>query len=211
MANSTAKKTNTRRNTRTAAAKSTPTTSAKKEAQKNVDVGVRVAAPASEAHDTRSNTTVPISAKDVDMTQYITVKNGFQGKLVYKSAHTGETFIWDSFGDEQEMELRELKNAKNSNTAFFENNWFMFDDDDMWVVDFLGVNKYYDNAVSIDHFDDIFEMSPDDIRETVSKLSLGQKRSLAYRARQFVQDNMIDSRAVTSALEESLGIEITEK
>ena len=54
----------------------------------------------------------PVIPKEIDPSQYVTVKNGFQGRLVYRSSRTGETFIWDGFGSEQEMELRELKNVR---------------------------------------------------------------------------------------------------
>ena len=66
--------------------------------------------------------------KELDPNMYVTVKNGFNGTLVYKSKKTGERFIWNAFGDEQEMELSELKSARNSSKAFFVNNWFLFDD-----------------------------------------------------------------------------------
>lgn len=100
-------------------------------------------------------TVKPIVPKDIDPEQYVTVRNGFQGRLVYVSKHTGERFVWDQFGAEQEMELRELKNAKNSYKKFFENNWFMFDED--WIVDYLGVQRFYRNAVRIEDFDEIFQ------------------------------------------------------
>ena len=150
-------------------------------------------------------------AKDIDLSQFIPVYNGFQGKLVYISPRTKEVFKWDSFGDVQEIELRELKNAKSASKAFFVNNWFMFDEDDAWVIDYLGMNKFYKHAISIDHFDDIFTKTPKEIREPVSQLSAGQKRSVAYRARQLIKNNEIDSIKAISALEESLGEELIEK
>ena len=42
---------------------------------------------------------------ELDPSMYVTVKNGFNGTLVYKSKKTGERFIWDAFGDEQDIEL----------------------------------------------------------------------------------------------------------
>lgn len=151
------------------------------------------------------------SFKDVDMGQYITVKNGFHGTLVYKSSRTGETFIWDSFGDEQDMELIELKNAKNSNKAFFINNWFMFDDENAWVIDFLGLNKFYENSIGLDGLEEVFTMPPEKVHEIVSKMSDGQKRSLAYRAKELASRNAIDSISVLQVLEEDLGISLIEK
>ena len=148
-------------------------------------------------------------AKKVDLHQYVSVRNGFQGKLVYVSKRTGEKFVWSDYGDEQEMELLELKNAKNSNKAFFQNNWFMFDEE--WIPEFLGVKQFYRYALPIDHFDELFEMSPEEVKERVSLLSKGQKRSVAYRARMLIAEGGIDSMRVISALENALGIELTEK
>lgn len=152
-----------------------------------------------------------IIPKDIDPTQYITVRNGFQGQLVYKSQRSGELFTWEGFGDEQDIELRELRSMKNSSKTFFINNWFMFNDDDDWVIDYLGVRQYYKNALKIDNFDDIFTKKPTELKAIISKLSDGQKRSVAYRASQLIVDQQIDSLSVISTLEEALGIELIEK
>ncbi len=171
-----------------------------KNAKKSSTSSVKVEAPTA---------SMPIKAKDVDIHQYVTVRNGFQGKLVYRSSRTGELFSWDEFGSEQEMELKELKDAKNSNKKMFINNWFMFDED--WIVDYLGMSKYYKNAVSVEDFDLIFTKSPSEIKKIVSGMSDGQKKSVSYRARQLIRDKEIDSLKSISALEEVLGVELTEK
>lgn len=153
--------------------------------------------------------TKPIIAKDIDVHQYVTVRNGFQGKLVYVSQKTGEHFVWDGFGTEQEMELLELRNAKNSAKKFFQNNWFMFDED--WIVDYLGLKQYYKHAVKIEDFDKIFEMSPTEIKKIVGSLSAGQKKSVAYRARMLIAEGKIDSNKAINALEDALGVELIER
>ena len=159
-----------------------------------------------------SATSKRIIAKDINPNQYITVRNGFQGKLVYVSKKTGETFEWDGFGEEQEMELRELRAAKNSyNRAFFTNNWFMFNSEDDWVIDYLGVRQYYKNAIGIDDFDSLFEMSPTELKKTISGLSEGQKKSVEYRAKVLIGERKIDSLKVISTLEDALNVELVEK
>lgn len=151
----------------------------------------------------------PLVAKDIDVHQYVTVRNGFQGKLVYVSSKTGEHFVWDGFGTEQEMELLELRNAKNSAKKFFQNNWFMFDED--WIVDYLGLKHFYKHAIKIEDFDKIFEMSPAEIKNTVTALSDGQKKSVAYRAKMLIAEGEIDSNKAINALEEALGVELIER
>lgn len=151
----------------------------------------------------------PIVPKDIDPNQYVTVRNGFQGQLVYQSKRTGETFIWSNFGDEQEIELRELKNAKNSSKKFFENNWFMFDEP--WIIDYLGVRQFYKNALPIDSFDDVFTKKPAELKKIIASLSDGQKRSLAYRANELIHEKKLDSLSVIEVLEDSLHIQLIEK
>lgn len=150
-----------------------------------------------------------IVVKDIDPTQYVTVRNGFQGKLVYESPRTGETFVWEEFGSEQEMELRELKNAKNTRKKFFISNWFMFDED--WVIDYLGVKQYYKHALKIDEFDDIFTYPLEKLKKTLALLSEGQKKSVVYRAKLLISEGSIDSLKAIATIEEALGVDLTEK
>ena len=147
--------------------------------------------------------------KNLDPNMIVTVKNGFQGSLVYISSRTNEKFVWEQFGDEQDMDLQELKNARNSSKGFFENNWFLIDDPE--VIEYLGVEKYYENALRYDDFDNIFTLSPDEIKYRISLLSRGQKRSVAYRAKQLIAEQKIDSIRVINTLEDSLSTELIER
>ena len=170
-------------------------------------------ATGSAAKTKAAETTEPkkIVPKDVDPNELITVYNGFQGKLVYISPRTKETFRWDSFGDTQEIEIKELRNAKSSAKKFFINNWFMFAEEDAWVTEYLGVGQYYRFALTLDGFDELFTKSPTEIEKTINKLSSGQKKSLAYRARRLIAEGEIDSNKAIAALEKSLGVELDER
>lgn len=154
---------------------------------------------------------VKIVPKEIDVHQTITVHNGFQGKLIYVSKRTGDVYEWMEFGDEQEIELGELRNAKNGNREFFVNNWFLFDAEYEWVIDYLGVQHYYKNAIKLDEFDDLFTKPADEIEAIIEKLSDGQKTSVGYRARQLLVDGGIDSLSVISVLEKGLGVELIER
>lgn len=158
-----------------------------------------------QANDTKD---VFIAKPVIDPHSTVMVINGFNGKLVYNSRKTGERYVWDQFGDEQEMEIQELKNAKSADKAYFSQNWFLFNDTE--IIDYLGVGMYYKNALRYEDFDELFEMSPAELAERCSKLSQGQKKSVAYRAAQLVNSGEIDSRRRIAALEESLGVELIE-
>lgn len=145
----------------------------------------------------------------LDPAMIVPVRNGFQGKLIYISRKTGEKFEWEEFGYEQDMELQELKAARNASKLYFENNWFLIDDPE--VLEYLGVTQYYKYALSYNNFDDLFEMSAAEIKERVSKLSRGQRSSVVYRAKQLIADGVIESLKVITALEEALAVELLER
>lgn len=151
----------------------------------------------------------PLVPKDVDPNQIVTVRNGFQGRLVYKSKKTGERFVWDSFGSEQDMEIGELRSARNSNKKYFINNWFMFDEP--WIVDYIGMGQYYKFAVSIQDFDKLFSKSPAELEKVIAKMSDGQKKSTAYRAKQLIAEGGIDSNKTITTLEKCLDTELIER
>lgn len=147
--------------------------------------------------------------KNLDPNTIITVRNGFHGVLVYESKKTHEIFKWEEFGAEQDMDLQELKNAKNSAKDFYINNWFLIDDPE--VLEYLGVTQYYKYALKFANFDDLFSKTPEEIMDVVPKLSKGQQKSVAYRAKQLIADGEIDSIKVITALEECLSIDLIEK
>ena len=87
----------------------------------------------------------------------------------------------------------------------------MFDEEFEWVIGYLGLNQYYKNALPIDGFDNLFKRSPSDIEKAIAKLSIGQKKSVGYRAKQLIADGEIDSNKAIAALEKALGIELIER
>ena len=147
--------------------------------------------------------------KAFDPNQIITVRSGFQGRLVYRSKKTGERFIWDTFGSDQDMELSELKSARSSGKKYFINNWFMFDDPE--IIEHLGMTQYYKFALNINNFDELFRKNPTEIESAIGKISVGQKKSVAYRAKQLINNGEIDSNKVIATLERSLGVELVER
>lgn len=179
--------------------------------RKTTTTSKKAAAPAPEADVPEKIPEKPIVAKEVDIHEYITVKNGCHGRLIYKSPRTGEKFTWEDFGDEQEMELQELKNAKGAGKKFFENNWFMFDADNQWVIDYLGLRQFYKKALTLDNFDELFKKNPEEITKVISGLSNGQKRTVSYRARQLIESGEIDSKKAIDALEKALNTELIER
>ena len=73
------------------------------------------------------------------------------------------------------------------------------------------MGQYYKHALNSENFDKIFKKSPEEIKKVVNELSVGQKKSLSFRAKQMISEGKIDSIKTINALEESLGVELIEK
>lgn len=188
-----------------------PATSRKKatSVKKTADVPVEIpVVPAEVEAVAPVMKTVAPKKPELKPEDYVTVRNGFNGKLVYRSRNTNEVFIWDGLGAEQEMELRELKHARNTARGYFINNWFMFEDPA--VPEWLGVSMYYKNALELEDIDALFEMTPTEIEKTIRGLPAGQKETIANRAKELLRTgDKIDSIRVIHALERSLGITLS--
>lgn len=137
---------------------------------------------------------------------YVVVKNGFDGVLVYKNKRTGEVFIWNELGDELDIQVSDLKTAKSSSKKFFENNWFVFDDED--IIKYLGVERYYENALDIDGVEDFLNKPEEEVTSRIKNMSNGQKKTLSYRVKAMVNEGGIDSVKTITMLEEQLGIRL---
>lgn len=159
----------------------------------------------------KESATASYTAKDVDMNQYITVRNGHPGQLVYTSKRTGEKFFWEHYGDEQDIQLMELRNARNTSKKFFDHNWFVFDEEYDWVIDFLGVRAFYNNIINLEGIDALLKKTPKKIEKELATLTNGQKRTVAYRAMEMIRNKEIDSLSVIEVLEKGLGIALVER
>lgn len=191
--------------------KKTETAPANAEAELEIAEEVSAEQQEAEIEQPKKKKTEKKSYSEVDPNQTILVINGFPGRLVYKSKRTGERFIWSSMGDEQEMELKELRNAKNAAKGFFTKNWFMFGKDDQWVIDYLALGRYYKNTIDIDDIDNVLKSNYKIIESRLANVPNGQKATLANRARQLIANREIDSNRSIAKLEEMLGVELVER
>lgn len=147
---------------------------------------------------------------DIDTRETIVVRNGFHGVLVYESPRTHEVFKWSEFGDEQEMEIAELRTAKNNYKQFFMNNWFLFDDDYAWIVDYLGVGAYYKHTLNVDRLIELFDLPEAELKREVAALTDNQKLSIAYIARELRDEKRLDSITKVEAIEAAIGMSLSD-
>ena len=78
------------------------------------------------------------------------------------------------------------------------------------MIEYLGLSEYYKNAFSYDEFDQLADMTADEIAERMTKVSEGQKIAIAHHARRMIAEGKIDSMRAITALEKGLGVQLIE-
>lgn len=147
--------------------------------------------------------------KEITSETMVTCRNGTAGNLIYKSTlNPGYVVEWNEFGEPQELEYRELVSMRGNQRRFFEDNWILIDDPD--VIKKLGVERWYKNSITTDDFNSVFEMSPEEIKNTVSILPGGTKDAITIKAREKIKSGELDSRSTIKALEDALSVELEE-
>lgn len=152
----------------------------------------------------------PKTRKQYDLHEMADVRNMTPGKLIYKSArNAGYMVEWDFYGDEQSIEISELKNMLASQRVFFERNWIWIDDPEL--LEFLGASRYYKNMLSPEEVDDLFALEADPMIKKISGLTKDMQNTIRVLAREKIGSGEVESYSVVQALEKYFGVRFDEE
>lgn len=138
----------------------------------------------------------------------IPVMNYTTGRLIHDSRITGQTWIWDNFGDIYELELQELISIKNSAGRMLSEVWMLILDDD--AVEHLGLTKYYDNVLDPNDFDIFFDLADSKIDEILSKAPSSVKEIICHLAKKKIEGGELNRFSTIKLLEKHFEIELVE-
>ena len=152
-----------------------------------------------------------VSSRNMDMNELVDVQSAVYGGLVYVSRKTGYVIEWQEFGSIQPLTVDELMTMRNSQPAFFKNGWVrLVGDNAEDVKHYLQLERYYTTELPFENFDDVYEMSAEDIIAVVGGLSDSMKESIARRAIDLIKDGVIDSNKKINAIEAATGYDLSE-
>lgn len=157
--------------------------------------------------------TIQSSAK-IPLDTVVPVVCNVIGGAIYKSAKiNGYTIIWDSYGSVEYVELSELVGMRNTARRFYEDNWIVLEDTDEYTAiqlyDFLKVTKYYENVLTPETIDTVFDLEPSEIIRTVSGFSKGMRDTIATRSKIKIDAKELDSNNKIQALETALKVKFS--
>lgn len=152
----------------------------------------------------------PTKKKEVKLNDTVMVSSGVYGSLLYVSHRTGERIQWDNFGDTSPMTVQELINMRNSQRAFFENQWVFIEGDNAEdVIKYLNIGNYYRDIKSIEDIDIILQTPPEEFAGVVARFNAGTKDNIARRAKALVDDGVIRDINMIRAIEQGLNVSLS--
>jgi hypothetical protein len=145
-----------------------------------------------------------------DLHRMICVKNIAKGKLVYKSKRQmGYVLEWEKTDDENYMELVELVNLKNTDKRIIEEPWIKINEpDEVEILKYLGIYKYYEKILDIDNIQSVLQLSPDRFERKFKNLPDSFKEAIAERAAKMIKSGELDSLKIKNIIEKDMDIDL---
>lgn len=147
----------------------------------------------------------------------IVVRSATFGELIYVNHKTGERTTWKEYGETQVMTMRDLRDMRAGNVAFYENNWIFivgiestgFEDVTPYeIYEALFVQKYYKNTLDLDNFDEICGWNEKKIKDTVPMFSENAKFNLVIALNGYIKGGQLDSLRKIKCFEDVLHCEL---
>lgn len=145
--------------------------------------------------------------KKFEPTEGVLCRSVTVGNLWLEGRRSGELYNWVAYGDEIDVEYRDLVALVRSRSSYIYNPYFIIDDGD-FLNEFPEVAKFYEDQYSITDLISILKMPLEQMIETIKILPPGANNTLRSLASTMVSDGTIDSLQTIRALDEVFGTEL---
>ena len=127
-----------------------------------------------------------------------------QGKLYVEGSKTGMLYSFSDYGDETEIEYRDLVGLiRSKDKSVFEPRFVVEDKD--FIEEYPALKKFYDDEFSVQNIKNILLMPDDQMVAEIEKLPRGAADSLKSIAAEQVATGQIDSVRKIKALDSVFG------
>src|SRR5690606_12782876 len=143
--------------------------------------------------------------KDEDL---IVVMNGLEGALVHTSTSTGRTWRFQNFGQTEKIPYGELLSLRNRTPKVFDEGWMIILNKQ--IQEDFGLTDTYENIITPDNIDTIFNKDADELEAFVESLPKGMKTTFVAKARQLYESKKLDSLRVIEFIESYFQISLND-
>lgn len=135
----------------------------------------------------------------------IIVMNGLTGGLAYNSERNNRRWEFTSFGQQDVMPYSELKIIRNRYPRYFREGCLIVLDPVAQKE--LGLVQMYENILTPENENKIFEMKPEELSNFIDGLPEGQKSSFVNMAQERYENGQLDSNKIIKMIEDKFSFD----
>ena len=130
--------------------------------------------------------------KKFEQTDYIMCRSVITGGLYLEGSKTKQVYTWTEYGDETEIEYRDLVPEVRQRTDFVFGPRVIVEDDD-FIEEFPQLKQFYAQYYSVKELGDILDLPVNQMAKKILELPKGAKDSIRNLAASKINTGQIDS------------------
>lgn len=139
--------------------------------------------------------------KKFEQTDYIMCRSVITGGLFLEGSKTKQVYSWTEYGDETEIEYRDLVAEVRQRSEYVFGPRFIVEDED-FIEEFPQLKQFYNQYFSVKELGDILELPVNQMARKIEELPKGAKDSLKTLAASRIAAGLIDSVSKIKKLDE---------
>lgn len=147
------------------------------------------------------DTSTKKTKKKFEQTDFIMCRSVIQGGLFLEGAKTKQLYRWTDYGDETEVEYRDLVSEVRAKSAFVFSPYFIVEDED-FIEEFPQLKQFYNQYYSVKDLREILSLPLSSMAKKIEELPNGAKESLRSLAASMISSGAIDSVSKIKKLDE---------
>ena len=147
------------------------------------------------------------SRKKFDAEDGVLCRSVTVGGLCLTGIKSGMFYRWTEYGDETEVEYRDLAGMVRTKSPYIYNPYFIIDDED-FIAEFPQLQKFYDESYTVTDLESILALPVPDMIANINQLPNGAKETIKNIASTQIADGRLDSVRKIKALDEIFGTEL---
>lgn len=151
--------------------------------------------------------TVTSKKKSFDPSDGILCRSVVTGALYLEGSKTKMPYVWSNYGDETEVEYRDLVALVREQSGYIYNPFFIIDNED-FIAEFPQLEKFYSENYSIKELSDILELPINEMIQSIKRLPKTAVNTIKKIAASQVSVGQIDSVRKIKALDELFGTDL---
>ncbi len=137
----------------------------------------------------------------------VTVINNTRGELYYIN-RSMKDWRWGHTGDEHEMTIAELREMKSSYRTFFEKQWIVFAEEDVDVIPYLKLEKYYQESITPQFIEDKLDGNENEFTSFINSANANVRSMILAIARDKYKKGEMKNAYIVRTIEDTLGADI---